>query len=79
MPTFTLKAAASQLPELVSRAKAGEEIVILRGTKPIAKLVPIPQKRKGTRKFGRLKGLGKVGPEFFEPLPQDELKLWEGL
>lgn len=33
---------------------------------------------KGKRKFGGLKGLIKIGPEFFEPLPEEELKLWEG-
>jgi len=36
-------------------------------TKPVAK-----------RKFGNLKGLAKIGPEFFEPLPEEELKLWNG-
>jgi hypothetical protein len=25
-----------------------------------------------------VRGLVKVGPEFFEPLPEEELKLWEG-
>jgi predicted pyridoxine 5'-phosphate oxidase superfamily flavin-nucleotide-binding protein len=33
MPMFTLKAAA-QLPKLIARAEAGEEIIIARGTKP---------------------------------------------
>ena len=78
MPTFTLKSAAAQLPKLIARAQAGEEIVIARGTKPVATLVAVRPKPKGKRHFGRLKGLGKVGPEFFEPLPEEELKLWEG-
>jgi hypothetical protein len=30
------------------------------------------------RKAGRLKGQITVGPEFFEPLPEEELALWEG-
>ena len=30
------------------------------------------------RTFGRLRGLGHVGPEFAEPLPEDELRRWEG-
>jgi hypothetical protein len=25
-----------------------------------------------------MKGQGSVGPEFFEPLPEDELRLWNG-
>ena len=78
MPTYTIHAAKTNLSKLVARAEAGEEIVITRGTKPVAALVAIRPKPKGKRQFGRLKGLGKVGPEFFEPLPEEELKLWEG-
>jgi len=33
---------------------------------------------KPKRQFGRLKGLGKIGPEFFEPLPEEALGLWNG-
>jgi antitoxin (DNA-binding transcriptional repressor) of toxin-antitoxin stability system len=78
MPTFTLKAAAAQFPKLIARAEAGEEIVIVRGAKPVAMIVAVQSKPKGKRQFGRLKRLGKVDPEFFEPLPEEELKLWEG-
>jgi antitoxin (DNA-binding transcriptional repressor) of toxin-antitoxin stability system len=76
MPSFNLTSAAAKLGKLISRAQAGEEIVILRGRKPVARLVALPSARK--RKFGRLKGIASVGPEFFEPLPEEELKLWEG-
>jgi hypothetical protein len=33
--------------------------------------------KKGQRKPGSMKGILKVGPEFFEPLPEEELKSWE--
>ena len=78
MPTFSLKAAAAQLPKLIARAEAGEEIIIARGAKPVAMIVAVQSKPKVKRQFGRLKGLGEVGPEFFEPLPEEELKSWEG-
>jgi antitoxin (DNA-binding transcriptional repressor) of toxin-antitoxin stability system len=78
MPTFNLKSAAAQLNKLIERAQAGEEIIIMRGTKPVAKIVAIRPRSKGKRRFGALKGLGKVGSEFFKPLPEEELKLWEG-
>jgi antitoxin (DNA-binding transcriptional repressor) of toxin-antitoxin stability system len=78
MPMFTLKAAAAQLPKLIARAGAGEVIIIARGTKPVAMIVSVQSKPKAKRQFGRLKGLVKVGPEFFGPLPEEELKLWEG-
>jgi hypothetical protein len=29
------------------------------------------------RKFGALRGVISVGPEVFEPLPEDELAAWE--
>ena len=75
MPTYTIHAAKTNLSKLVARAEAGEEIVLARGKEPVAKIVPLPPKPK--RVFGRLKGKGRVGPEFFEPLREDELKLWE--
>lgn len=78
MPTFNLKAASAQLAKLIKRAEAGEEIIIRRGTQPVAKIVVLPPKPKGRRKYGSLKGLIEIGPEFLEPLPEEELKLWEG-
>ncbi len=75
MATYTIHAAKTNLSKLVARAEAGEEIVLARGKEPVAKIVPILPKPK--RKYGRLKGKGSVGPEFFEPLPEEELKLWE--
>ena len=56
-------------------ATAGEEIVIARGPEPKVRLVPVCNPR-GERKPGRLKGKFNVGPEFFEPLPPEELDLW---
>ena len=76
MPTYTIHAAKTNLSTLVARAEAGEELVLARGKDPVARIVPVAPKPK--RKFGRLKGKIKIGPEFFEPLPEDELKLWEG-
>lgn len=71
--TFTIHAAKTHLSQLVARAEAGEEIVLARGHTPVAKLVPLQQPRPA-RQPGRLKGLFVVGPEFFEPLPDDELE-----
>lgn len=75
MPIYTIHAAKTNLSKLVARAEAGEEIVLARGKEPVVKIVPMAAKPK--RKFGRLKGKGSVGPEFFEPLPDDELKRWK--
>jgi prevent-host-death family protein len=75
--SYTIHTAKTQLSKLVARAEAGEEIVILRGKQPVARLVPL-EKPLPQRRPGMFKGLITVGPEFFEPLPDDELALWEG-
>jgi prevent-host-death family protein len=77
--TFTIHAAKTNLSKLVARAEAGEEIVLARGKEPVAKIVPIKrpeEEPKPRRQPGRLKGLISIGPEFFEPLPDDELARW---
>ena len=73
--TVSIHAAKTNLSKLVARAEAGEEIIIARGNKPAAKLVPVEP--KGKRVFGALRGKIAIGPEFFEPLPPEELDPWE--
>ena len=76
METVTVHKAKTELSRLIEKACRGEEIVIARGKKPMVRLVPIEDKR-GQRKPGAWKGKIHVGPEFFEPLPQEELDAWE--
>ncbi|MBM9593898.1 type II toxin-antitoxin system prevent-host-death family antitoxin [Rhodobacteraceae bacterium MCCB 386] len=72
---FTVHAAKSQLSRLIDAALAGEEVVIAKGSRPVVRLVPIPQ--SGFR-LGTLAGqLGEV-PDFLEPLSEEELADWEG-
>jgi prevent-host-death family protein len=73
---ISIHAAKTHLSRLIARAEAGEEIVIARGRKPVAKLVPI--EKKPTRVPGQWKGRFTVGPEFFEPMSEEELALWYG-
>lgn len=77
MTTVKMHEAKTNLSKLAARVEAGEEIVVLRGDKPVMKLVPIAaQIEKGPRKFGRYKGLINFDDRFFEPLPDDELEAW---
>jgi len=71
----TIHRAKTELSRLIEKACRGEEIVIARGKKPVVRLVAIGDK-KGQRKPGALRGKLKVGPEFFEPLPPEELDAW---
>ncbi|HEV2193978.1 MAG TPA: hypothetical protein VGR55_00210 [Candidatus Acidoferrum sp.] len=76
MPTIKIHYAKTHLSRLIEKACAGEEVIIARGDEPLVRLEPLRTK-KGQRKPGSLKGKLKVGREFFEPLPEEELKSWE--
>ncbi|MGD0192295.1 MAG: type II toxin-antitoxin system prevent-host-death family antitoxin [Rhizomicrobium sp.] len=79
MATVTIREAEKQFLELIERAEAGEEIIIARDGKPVVKLTPVDAgKRRPT--FGCMKGKLPAIPDafFFDPLPEEELKLWEG-
>ncbi len=71
----TIHQAKTNLSSLLRKAANGEEVIIARGKKPVARLVPIGPV-SGKRVPGALKGLFEIGPEFFEPLPDDELEAW---
>jgi antitoxin (DNA-binding transcriptional repressor) of toxin-antitoxin stability system len=76
METITIHKAKTQLSRLIEKACRGEKIVIARGKQPVVKLVAIETKT-GKRTSGAWKGKIKIGPEFFEPLPPEELEGWE--
>jgi len=81
MPTYTVHAAKTNLSKLIERVERGEEIIIARGKKPVVRLVPVglPAHVRRRRAFGVLKGKLKLPDSFFfDPLPEEELKLWEG-
>ncbi len=70
-------AAKTNLSKLIDRAVAGEEIVITRHGRPVAKLVAADALRK-PRKLGLLKGRVRISPDFDAPLPEDLLDAFEG-
>ena len=76
MKQMTIHEAKTNLSRLILSAAQGEEVIISRGPKPVARLVAIGEV-KGKRKPGALKGVLSVGPEFFTPLPADEMAGWE--
>ena len=80
MATINMHQAKTELSDLVARAEAGEEIIIARHNKPAVKLVPVEGTPKKPRVPGALAHLrGKIPDSlFFDPLPEEELKAWEG-
>lgn len=75
MKQVTVHAAKTNLSKLIDAAMAGEEIIIAKGNRPVVKLVAIPQ---GKFKINILEGQLGEGPDFFEPMSEEELALWEG-
>jgi prevent-host-death family protein len=74
--TVTLYEAKTHLSALVERAAQGEEIVIAKGGKPKAVLVPLADTRPA-RKSGQGRGQWRVGPDFDAPLTPDVLGAFE--
>ena len=72
----SIHAAKTNLSRLVERASAGEDVVIARGKKPVAKLVRA-EAEEPCRKFGAMRGRARVRRAFFEQLPDEELRAWE--
>jgi prevent-host-death family protein len=69
--------AKTHLSRYLDRVEAGETLILCRHNKPIAEVRPIKPRAKKKRVFGIYDGFG-VSPEFFEPMPEDELRLWNG-
>jgi prevent-host-death family protein len=69
--------AKTQLSQLVARAEAGEEIVIARAGEPVARIVPVRPPRRA-RGFGSMPELAAAADAILEPLPEEELRRWEG-
>ena len=67
--------AKTQFSKLLERAHAGQEIILAKAGKPYARMVPLaPVAPK--RQRGRVQGI--IDDAFFDPLPEKELKAWEG-
>ena len=77
MDTVNLYEAKTCLARLVERAAAGEEIIIAKAGRPLARLVPLAH-RTGPRKLGLLAGEVRLGAEFDDPLPPTIREAFEG-
>jgi len=76
MPQFNIHHAKTHLSRLVDQAAAGQEVVIAKAGKPVAKLVGISKAGASRRRPGALKGQGWVARDFDAPLPKSVLKRW---
>jgi len=69
--------AKTHLSQLLARVEGGEEIIIAKAGKPIARLVPV-DKRIARRVPGSAKGKVTISPDFDAPLPEAVLREFEG-
>ena len=72
--TVNVHEAKTHLSRLLNRVAAGEEIVIAKGGKPFAVLVPLGGAAAQARKPGSAKGRIVVREDFEAPLPDDLLR-----
>ena len=68
--------AKTRLSELLARVQAGEEIIVAKAGKPIARLVPMGTRPK-RRLPGSAQGRGIIAPDFDAPLPEPVLGEFE--
>jgi len=80
MQEVSMFEAKTQFSKLVKLANQGEEIVVTSGRqrKPVARIVAAEPVKKPGRIPGMFKGAPDLGEQFFDPLPEDELRLWNG-
>jgi prevent-host-death family protein len=72
-----IHAAKTHLSRLIDKVAAGEEVVIARAGKPVARLVPLAPERP-KRVLGMLRGQINIPDNFDDPLPDDVLALFYG-
>ena len=69
--------AKTHFSKLLSRVATGEEVIIAKAGKPVARLVPFVHKLS-KRTPGSARGKVRVAPDFDAPLPDDILAAFEG-
>lgn len=76
MRQVNIHEAKTQLSRLVEIAAAGEDIILAKAGKPVARLTALMETRP--RRLGVLKGQIRIADDFDAPLPEDVLRAFEG-
>jgi len=77
MTVVNVHEAKTHLSRILDRVSAGEEIVIAKAGKPVARLVPVAVTATA-RVAGTYAGKIQIADDFEAPLPDDELEGFEG-
>jgi len=76
MATVNVHDAKTHFSRLLTRVESGEEIIIAKAGKPVARIVPLSGQTQ-LRVPGTAKGRIVIKKDFFEPLPEEVLKNFE--
>jgi prevent-host-death family protein len=87
VPIVNVYEAKTQLSKLIDLAASGQDVVIARNGKPVARLTTVDAplasfdrlERLKARGFGALEGKGWIADDFDEPLPPEILAQFEGM
>ena len=75
MNAVNVHEAKTHFSRLLKRVIQGEEILIAKSGEPVAKLVPLPRRK---RQPGSLKGQIRIREDFDAPLPEDLVRAFGG-
>ena len=73
--TVDIETAGAELDRLIDAAARGDEVLVTRGSRPVARLVALTRPR---RVLGSLAGQVAIPPDFDAPLPDEVLDAFEG-
>ena len=80
MGKITVQMKDPKLAEVLASTRAGDEVELKDGDAVVGSFVRREgeARPRGARRFGSMKGLIHLDDSFFDPLPEDELRAWEG-
>lgn len=82
MSAVNINQAKTNLSRLIAEVEAGGDVTISRGVIPVARLVAIERDRQPQKNPNRVPGvfahLGPIQEDFFDPLPEEDVMVWEG-
>ncbi|MCK6425498.1 MAG: type II toxin-antitoxin system prevent-host-death family antitoxin [Burkholderiaceae bacterium] len=77
MEAVNIYEAKTRLSQLVDQAAAGEDVIVSRNGKPVARITQLAAPRPKVR-FGVLAGKLRIAEDFDAPLPDEVLAGFEG-
>ncbi|GAA0598840.1 hypothetical protein [Caenispirillum bisanense] len=78
MGKITVQMKDPKLAEVLASTRAGDEVELKDGDAVVGSFVRREGEERPLPRFGSMKGLIHLDDSFFDPLPEEELRAWEG-